>query len=58
MIVLCCYFKTLTDWHHLYAYKMQTSLSEKVVVNWHGCHTAQKFGLKANENHNMRPTLY
>ena len=32
------------------AYKLQASLSEKVVVDGHGCHTALNFGVKAKEN--------
>ena len=32
------------------AYKLQPSLSERVIVDWHGCHTALNFGVKAKEN--------
>ena len=32
------------------AYKLQPSLSERVVVNRHGCHTALHLGIKAKEN--------
>ena len=32
-----------------YAYKLQTSLTEKVVVDEHGCHTTLNFGVKAKE---------
>ena len=32
------------------AYKLQPSLIEMVVVDWHGCHTALHFCVKANEN--------
>ena len=31
------------------AYKLQSSLSERVVVDGHGCHTALHFGVKAKE---------
>ena len=31
------------------AYKLQASMSEKVVVDEHGCHTALKFGVKAKK---------
>ena len=39
------------------AYKLQPSLSERVVVNGHGCHTALHFGVKARENQDKVPTL-
>ena len=32
------------------AYKLQPFLSERVVVDRHGCHTAIHFGVKAKEN--------
>ena len=32
------------------AYELQPSLSERVVVDGHGCHTAPHFGVKATEN--------
>ena len=32
------------------AYKLQPSLSERVIVDGHGCHTALHFGVKAKEN--------
>ena len=34
------------------AYKLQPSLSERVIVDRHGCHTAVHFGVKAKENLN------
>ena len=40
------------------AYKLQPSLSERVVVDGHGCHTALHFGVKAKENQDKVPTLY
>ena len=40
------------------AHKLQPSLSERVVVDGHGCHTALYFGVKAKENHDKVPTLY
>ena len=40
------------------AYKLQPSLSERVIVNGHGCHTALHFGVKAKENQDKFPTLY
>ena len=40
------------------AYKLQASLSERVVVDGHGCHTALHLGVKAKENHDKVPTLY
>ena len=39
-------------------YKLQPSLSEKVIVDGHGCHTALHFGVKAKENQDKVPTLY
>ena len=38
--------------------KLQPSLSERVVVDGHGCHTALHFGVKAKENQEKVPTLY
>ena len=42
------------------AYKQQPSLSERVVVDGHGCHTALHFGVKAKENQDkvLRFTCY
>ena len=40
------------------AYKLQPSLSERVIVDGHGCHTALHFGVKARENQDKVPTLY
>ena len=40
-----------------YAYKLQPSLSERVIVDGHGCHTALHFGVKAKENQDKVPTL-
>ena len=34
------------------------SLSERVIVDGHGCHTALHFGAKAKENQDKVPTLY
>ena len=39
------------------AYKLQPSLSERVIVYGHGCHTALHFGVKAKENQDKVPTL-
>ena len=39
-------------------YKLQPSLSERVIVDGHGCHTALHFGYKAKENQVKVPTLY
>ena len=41
-----------------YANKLQPSLSERVIIDWHGCHTALHFGVKAKENQDKVPTLY
>ena len=41
-----------------YAYKLQPSLSERVIVDGHGCHTALHFGVKAKENQDKVLTLY
>ena len=40
------------------AYKLQPSLSERVIVNRHGCHTALNFGGKARRNQDKVPTSY
>ena len=40
------------------AYKLQPSLSERVIVDGHGCHIALHFGVKAKENQDKVPTLY
>ena len=40
------------------AFKLQPSLSERVIVDGHGCHTALHFGVKAKENQDKVPTLY
>ena len=40
------------------AYRLQPSLSERVIVDGHGCHTALYFGVKAKENQDKVPTLY
>ena len=39
-------------------YDRASSLSERVIVHGHGCHTALHFGVKAKENQNKVPTLY
>ena len=38
------------------AYKLQPSLSESVVVDARGCHTALYFSVKAKENQDQVPT--
>ena len=40
------------------AYKLQPSLSERVIVDGHSCHTALHFGVKAKEHQDKVPTLY
>ena len=40
------------------AYKLQPSLSKRVVVNGHGCPTALHFGVKAKGNQDRVPTMY
>ena len=39
-------------------YKLQASLSEKVVFDGLGCHTVLNVGVKDNENRDKVPTLY
>ena len=39
------------------AYELQPSLSERVIVDGYGCHTALHFGIKAKENQDKVPTL-
>ena len=38
--------------------KLQPSLSERVIVDGNGCHTAPHFGVKAKENQDIVPMLY
>ena len=40
------------------AFELQPSLSERVIVDGHGCHTVLHFGVKAKENQGKVPTLY
>ena len=40
------------------AYKLQPSLSERVIVDGHCYHTALHFGVKAKGNQDKVPTLY
>ena len=40
------------------AYKLQPSLSERVIVDGRGCHTAVHFGVKAKQKQDKVPTLY
>ena len=40
------------------AYKLQPSLSERAIVDGHGCHTALNFVVKAKENQDKVPTWY
>ena len=39
-------------------YKLQPSLSERVIVDGHDCHTAIHFSVEAKENQDKVPTLY
>ena len=41
-----------------YAYKLQPSLSKRVIVDEHGCHTALNFSVKAKQFQDKVPTLY
>ena len=40
------------------AYKLLPSLSERVIVDGHGCHTALHFSVKTKEKQDKVPTLY
>ena len=40
------------------AYKLRPSLSERVIVDGHGCHAALHFGVKAKGSRDRVPTLY
>ena len=40
------------------AYKLQPSLSERAIVDGHGCHTALHFAVKAQENQDKVPMVY
>ena len=54
-----CYINTLKrELVDTNAYKLQPSLSERVIVDGHGCHTTLHFGVKAKENQDKVPTLY
>ena len=55
MFILTIWLCELVD---TYAYRLQPSLSERVIVDGHGCHTALHFGVKAKENQDKVPTLY
>ena len=52
---VCSFKGELVD---TYAFKLQPSLSERLIVDEHGCHTALHFGVKAKENQDKVPTLY
>ena len=54
-----CYINTLKpELVDTNAYKLQPSLSERVIVDGHNCRTALHFGVKAKENQEKVPTLY
>ena len=55
MFILTIWLCELVDTN---AYKLQPSLSERVIVDGHGCHTALHFGVKVKENLDKVPTLY
>ena len=40
------------------AYKLQPSMSERVIIDGNGPHTAPHFGVKAKENQDKVPMLY
>ena len=40
------------------AYKLLASLSERIVVDRHGCHTALNCGVLIKENQDKVPTLH
>ena len=40
------------------AYELQPYLSERVIIDGHGCQTALHFGVKAKQNQDKVPTLY
>ena len=50
-----CKFNSFIDTN---AYKLQPSLSKRVIVDGHACHAALHFGVKAKENQDKVPTLY
>ena len=51
----CIIFILLIDTN---AYKLQPSLSGRVIIDGHGCHNALHFGVKAKENQAKIFTLY
>ena len=40
------------------AYNLHSSLSERMIFDGHGCHTALHYGVKAKENQDKVPTFY
>ena len=42
----------------LNAYKLQPSMSVRMIVDGHGCNTALHFSVKAKENQDKVPTFY
>ena len=41
-----------------HAYKLQPSLSERMVVDGHGCHTSLHVSVRAKETQEKVPTVY
>ena len=58
MLMIILYYTLKRELVDTNAYKLQPSLSERVIVDGHGCHTALHFGVKAKENLDKVPTLY
>ena len=61
VVVVCCLYYIDTLKRELIdtnTCKLQASLSEKVVVDGHGCHTALQFGFKAKENQDKVTSVY
>ena len=49
--------QALYHWAPFNAYKLLPSLSERVIVDGHGCHTAIHFDVKAKENQDKVPIV-
>ena len=61
VVVICRLYYIITlkrDLVDTNTYKLQPSLSERVIVDGYGGHLALHFGVKAKENQDKVPTLY
>ena len=54
----CIILMLLSELVDTYAWKLQSSLSERVIIDGYGCHTALDFGVIAKENQDKVSALY